>query len=457
MAPLRLHRALLALTALALAIPASASAQSLASPDDQWLPSSDDATWTYQWSSAHSPVPTRERYTLRRLDRLAFRLAWTTEGLGNPENAVASEGQIDYRRTDLGLVNTDWASTPPPPQFPILCASADRCGNSLAGVHYMLIWGSRSPVLLEPLVRGARWSSLGGVGNDVSSESRYVTRTRIKVPAFAKPVPAAVVQSEITQAGAVGDPYGSGVRTVHWVRGVGPARIVFRHAGGQISQAELTETNLVPRALPPDASYLPLNRGNRFRLRWHNTKHMRRPSTQDFTVTEVVNNTARVEVRNVSGPIQVRGAYAFSTRLTGITNLSAATRARTRVRFPPLGPRSAPARERRRFLTPLDLMVFGFNPVLPAYPARGDTWRGTRSGRDYATFGVLGTTKVVGFPRVKTPLGRLRALAVRSHLRQPGYRFGSGTRTSYFAPGRGLVKLVFRHRDGSVSTVERLR
>ena len=35
--------------------------------------------------------------------------------------------------------------------------------------------------------------------------------------------------------------------------------------------------------------------------------------------------------------------------------------------------------------------------------------------------------------------------------------FGSGTRTSCFAPGKGLVKLVFRHRDGSVSTVERIR
>ena len=35
--------------------------------------------------------------------------------------------------------------------------------------------------------------------------------------------------------------------------------------------------------------------------------------------------------------------------------------------------------------------------------------------------------------------------------------FGSGTRTSYFQPGRGLVKLVFEHRDGSVSTVERLK
>jgi hypothetical protein len=44
---------------------------------------------------------------------------------------------------------------------------------------------------------------------------------------------------------------------------------------------------------------------------------------------------------------------------------------------------------------------------------------------------------------------------VRSNLRQRGFPFGSGTRTSWFAPGEGLVKLVFRHRDGSVSTVQR--
>ena len=34
---------------------------------------------------------------------------------------------------------------------------------------------------------------------------------------------------------------------------------------------------------------------------------------------------------------------------------------------------------------------------------------------------------------------------------------GSGTRTSYFVSGRGLVKLVFRHKDRSTSVVELLR
>jgi hypothetical protein len=42
-------------------------------------------------------------------------------------------------------------------------------------------------------------------------------------------------------------------------------------------------------------------------------------------------------------------------------------------------------------------------------------------------------------------------------MTQKGFPFGCGRRDSWFAPGKGLVKLVFHHRDGSVSTVERLR
>jgi hypothetical protein len=132
-------------------------------------------------------------------------------------------------------------------------------------------------------------------------------------------------------------------------------------------------------------------------------------------------------------------------------------RAQTRARFPQLGPRAVPSADRRRFLTPVDLMVYGFNPVLPSYPHKGETWRSSREGRDWRVFGVTGVSKVIGTRKVRTPAGTFRATGVRSTLRQAGYRFGSGTRTSWFAPGEGLVKLVFRHRDGSVSTVERQR
>jgi hypothetical protein len=76
----------------------------------------------------------------------------------------------------------------------------------------------------------------------------------------------------------------------------------------------------------------------------------------------------------------------------------------------------------------------------------------TAPSRDYSVYGVTGTTTIVGTRRVKVPAGTFQALVVRSTLRQAGFRFGSGTRTSYFAPDVGLVKLVFRHGDGSIST-----
>ena len=59
--------------------------------------------------------------------------------------------------------------------------------------------------------------------------------------------------------------------------------------------------------------------------------------------------------------------------------------------------------------------------------------------------------------RVVTPAGTFTALVVTSSLEQAGFPFGSGTRTCWFAPGVGLVKLVFRHGDGSVSTVVRTK
>jgi hypothetical protein len=102
-------------------------------------------------------------------------------------------------------------------------------------------------------------------------------------------------------------------------------------------------------------------------------------------------------------------------------------------------------------------MVFGFNPVIPAYPLAGDRWAAAVPGRDFSLFGVTGTTTVVGIRTVKVPAGTFKALVVRSKLKQKGFPFGSGTRTIWLEPKKGLVKLVFDHGDGSISTVDRLR
>ena len=102
-------------------------------------------------------------------------------------------------------------------------------------------------------------------------------------------------------------------------------------------------------------------------------------------------------------------------------------------------------------------MDFGFNPLLTAYPAAGQTWGSKNPSRDFSTFGVNGSAKVIGIQKVKVPAGTFDALVVKASLTQPGFKFGSGTRTSWFAAGKGLVKLVFRHGDGSVSTVVLLK
>ena len=123
------------------------------------------------------------------------------------------------------------------------------------------------------------------------------------------------------------------------------------------------------------------------------------------------------------------------------------------MKFPPLGPAGAPAAKRNHFITPFDLMIFGLNPILPPTRPRARPGR-TRPSLDYSTFGVTGQSNVLGMQPVTVPAGTFTALVVRSTLAQPGFPYGSGTRTCWFAPGKGLVKLVFDHGDDSVSTVE---
>jgi hypothetical protein len=448
----RLQLLAAAVAALAFASPAAA---------DSWLPHPADATWTYEWTdSVYSPTPTKEKVTVKEQKGSSFTLAWTTEEQDNPPDAVVSVGNVSFLETAGGLVNTDWQSNAPPANFPILCARAAGCGNSLASTYYNVIWGSRSPVLAGPLKAGAGWTSTGGGGNDVASSSDYVGLERVSVPAFPQPVQAAKVRSEVTQAGALGDPYGSGLRTVWWVWGVGPVKIVFEHAGGPnapVTTSVLRSTSLVPKPPPPDADYFPLRKGLTTTYRWTNSRHMKKASVQRFTIDEVVNASARFSVKSVSGPIKVAGAYGFTSRLDGITNIWGTAQAASLAKLPPLGPRSLPAAKRRRFLTPFDLMTFGFNPLIPAYPTAGERWVARTSGRDFAVYGVTGTTTVVGVRTVKVRARTFRALQVRTILTQAGFPFGSGTRTSWFAPGKGLVKLVFRHGDGSTSTVELIR
>jgi hypothetical protein len=440
------------LAALLLAAPAQA---------DGWLPHASDATWTYQWTdSAYNPTPTNEIVTVKSTAGNSFTLAWTTEGANNPDGAPQSAGTVSFQQTTYGIVNTDWSSTPPPTEFPILCASLQSCGNSLASSFYNVIWGARAPVLFEPVLQGTSWSATGGAGNDVTSANDYVGTQQITVPAFPNPVTAAVVRSQVTQAGALGDPYGSGVRTTWWVYGVGPVKVVFQHAGGAsapVTTVELQSTNQTPAAPPSDTQYFPMQVGLKGAYRWTNPKHLKQPEVEQFSIDQAANGTAIVKVSSVIGPMKVAGAYEFTTRVDGVTSVASSTKAASLAKFPPLGPSALPASKRRHFFTPFDLMTFGFNPVLPAYPTVGATWSSDSASRDFAVYGVNGTTRIVGVQKVTVPVGTFQALVVTSTLSQPGFPFGSGTRTCWFAPGKGLVKLVFRHGDGSVSTVQLIK
>ena len=441
-----------ALAALVVAPTAAAS---------DWLPHPADATWTYEWTdTVYSPTPTKEKITVKEQKAKTFVLGWTTADLENPAEAVTSVGTMEFQEGTLGLEVVDWSSNQPPPAFPVLCASRVACPNALHSTLYQLMWGNRGPLVFEPLHKGAAWNAAGGAQGDVTSVSTYVGREPITIPAFSQPVEAVKIRTEVTQAGALGDPYGSGVKTTWWVYGVGPVKIVFEHAGGtsaSVTTTTLLSTNLAAKPTPPDTNYFPLEKGKKLTYRWTNAKHLKKPSVQSVTVEEVVNNSARLNVASVSGPIKVAGSYGYTVRMDGVTNIWGITKAASLATFPELGPRALPKAKRRRFFTPLDLMNFGFNPILSAYPKAGERWGSRTPSRDFSVFGVTGFSRVAGVSSVKVPGGTFRALRIESNLTQKGFPFGSGSRTTWFAPGKGLVKLVFRHRDGSTSTVELLK
>jgi hypothetical protein len=430
---------------------------------DDWFPHPANAQWIYHWTdNNYNPNGTTETVTVDTTDQVTcgWQLQWTgdimvplgsSSGTGPaPTIDQPDNGTMCFEDQDYGLVNTDWSGDAPPINEPPLCpGSAGQCANSLGSVLYDVIWGSRSPVISEPLLQGTTWVSTGGGDGSVTSQNQYLGLQEVKVPAFPKGILAAAVRSQVALAGTPGDDYGSGTRTTWWGFGVGPVKLVFDHVDGSVTDAELTSTNLSAPRPRADQNYFPMTVGMTGTYEWINRKHLKQPEIEKITVAAAASRSARFTAKSVSGPIRAAGDYVFSLRLDGLRNTYGSTEGATPANLPKLG-------HDVHFFTPIDLMVYGFNPILPAYPVAGTVWK-SGNARDLQVYGVKGSSRIVGVRRVRVPAGAFSALEVRSVLTQAGHPFGSGVRTMWFSPGRGLVKLVFDHRDGSVSTVELLK
>lgn len=433
---------------------------------DEWLPHPDGAKWQYEWSdNVFNPSGTIENVDVVQTQGNSFVLGWADPSDPLPTtldptcaSTTSDAGTMSFADNNVGLINTDWSSCPAPSSAPLLCSTVTECPNSLSSALFNVIWGDREPVLSEPLLRGTTWNASGGADNDVSSTSTYLGLQTVKVPAFPSGVVAAVVSTQLLQTDAIDSTYGSGTRTTWWVDGVGPLRVVFAHDGGGLDQygqppvttVELLSTNLRAKHPAPDVNYFPFVQGLTNKYEWTNAKHLPQPEIETMTISQVAaNRTAGFTVKSVSGPLKVAGDYIFSDALDGLSNTYTDSAAATLIKLPPLG-------HGRHFFTPLDMMAYGFNPILQAYSQAGQSWK-SGNASDFHVYGVTGSTTVIGVRTVRVPDGTFQALEVKSVLTQRGYPYGSGVRYCWFAPGHGLVKLVFDHRDGSVSLIQLLK
>ena len=240
---------------------------------------------------------------------------------------------MDFRHTDAGLVNLNYQSTPAPPQFPILCASAialrqqprglavpDDLGHALAGAGRAAGQGHD----LER--RSAAPTTTSTAGN------RYLGHERVNVPAFPAASTRRRSQSVVTQAGALGDPFGSGVRTVWWVYGVGPVQDRLpAHGRRDVASRSCRRTTLAPLPLPSDANLLPLTLGDVSRFRWRNDKPHEALVGAALRGRAAWPTTRRGSTCATSpGRSTSTRRYVFTSRLGGLTNVTSVLPARER-------------------------------------------------------------------------------------------------------------------------------
>ena len=91
----------------------------------------------------------------------SFMLAWTTDGLATARRAAERRHHLvsghELRPRQHRLAEHAASEL----RFRFCARRSGQCGNSLASAYYNVIWGSRAPVLAEPLLAGLSWSTTG--------------------------------------------------------------------------------------------------------------------------------------------------------------------------------------------------------------------------------------------------------------------------------------------------------
>ena len=328
---------------------------------------------------------------------------------GNPRTrSSASATSRSWRRPPASSTPTGRA-TRRRPSFPVLCA-ARRAAATASPARTTTSSGARG-------ARRSRRRSLDGAsgrapaarGNDIDELSRLRRPEQVTVPAFGQPVQAAKVRTR-DHAGRRAR-RSLRQRRPHRLVGLGcrPVKVVFEHAGG----ANAPVTTARPPRDEPDAE---ARAGRRELLPARQGRHHDVPLDELAPPQEAVGpaghgrevgeRSAQLAVKSVSGPDQGRGRLRLHLPCRRAHEHLARRQLGVARELPAARPEgAAAATSAGASSTPFDLMNFGFNPSLRAYPRPAQSWEGRVSGRDFAVYGVTGTPRS-GRPTVKVPAAR---------------------------------------------------
>ncbi len=180
-------------------------------------------------------------------------------------------------------------------------------------------------------------------------------------------------------------------------------------------------------------SYFPLQVRNQWVYSWTNNVYAISPISETVVVTEAVSSEYKLHAYNDKG---ADGQFTTSTATDYLWTW-----------YGTMGWNPFPL--------PLHMVLMYLQVPPKMFPASfqdGDNWTGTGiiAGTVYT-----GTTTVITSAATVSAGGRTYNNALQIHTVITGpHPFGAGTRDTWFAPNVGLVRLVYNHNDGSVTTIE---